>query len=134
MTAKVTYSGGHGTNCSHMGSGNFSITDTSLDKHFLGHAISPTNKVATGLASCIFSVMGIQARELELDLGNPVVEDIEHMEANPGRITRIGVNLNMPQIISDKQRKILGHTVSTCPLHYTLHPDIVRIITFQWGL
>lgn len=134
MTAKVTYTGGLRTNCEHIGSGNSFITDAPLDNYGLGQAFSTTDTLATGLASCMFSVMGIKARGLELDLENSTADVIKHMEADPRRITRIEVKFNMPKIISDKHRKILEHTASTCPVHYSLHPDIVRNITFQCNL
>lgn len=134
MTSKVTYTGGLRTNCVHLRSGNSFITDAPLDNHGQGQAFSPTDTVATGLASCMFSVMGIKARGLELDLENFTAEVIKHMEADPRRITMIDVKFNMLKIVSDKHRKILEHTARTCPVHYSLHPDIVRNITFQWDL
>jgi uncharacterized OsmC-like protein len=134
MTSKVTYTGNLRTSCEHIRSGNSFITDAPLDNHGLGQAFSPTDTVATGLASCMFSVMGIKARGLELDLENSTAEVIKHMAADPRRISRIDVKFNLPRIISDKHRKILEHTARTCPVHYSLHPDIERNITFQWDL
>jgi uncharacterized OsmC-like protein len=78
--------------------------------------------------------MGIKARGLELDLENSTAEVIKHMAADPRRISRIDVKFNLPSIISDKHRRILEHTARTCPVHYSLHPDIERNITFQWDL
>ena len=134
MTSKVTYTGNLRTSCEHIRSGNSFITDAPLDNHGLGQAFSPTDTVATGLASCMFSVMGIKARGLELDLENSTAEVIKYMAADPRRISRIDVKFNLPSIISDKHRKILEHTARTCPVHYSLHPDIERNITFQWDL
>lgn len=134
MTSKVTYIGGLRTKCEHIRSGNAFITDAPLDNHGLGEAFSPTDTVATGLASCMFSVMGIKARNLELNLENSTAEVTKYMETEPRRISRIDVKFQMPQIISDKHRKILENTARTCPVHYSLHPDIVKNITFQWEL
>jgi uncharacterized OsmC-like protein len=134
MTSKVTYTGGLRTNCEHIRSGNSFITDAPLDNHGQGPAFSPTDTVATGLASCMFSVMGIKARGLELDLENSTAEVVKPMETDPRRIGKIEVKFNMPKIISDKHRKILEHTARTCPVHYSLHPDITRNITFHWEL
>jgi len=134
MTSKVTYTGGLRTTCEHIRSGSSFITDAPLDNHGLGQAFSPTDTVATGLASCMFSVMGIKAKGLGLHLENSTAEVTKHMEADPRRITKIDVKFKMPKTISDKHRKILEHTALTCPVHYSLHPDIVRNITFHWGL
>ncbi|MFW2377218.1 MAG: OsmC family peroxiredoxin, partial [Cellulophaga baltica] len=34
----------------------------------------------------------------------------------------------------DKNRKILEHTANTCPVHFSLHPDIEKVITYHWDL
>lgn len=134
MTSKVTYIGGLRTSCEHIRSGNSFLTDAPLDNHGLGQAFSPTDTVATGLASCMFSVMGIKAKNLELNLENATAEVTKYMEAEPRRISRIDVKFNMPSNISDKNRKILEHTARTCPVHFSLHPEIVRNISFHWDL
>ena len=134
MTSKVTYLGDLRTSCEHLLSGNSFVTDAPLDNHGLGQAFSPTDTIATGLASCMFSVMGIKARSLEVDLVDSTAEVTKFMEADPRRIVRIDVKFNLPKNISEKNRKILENTARTCPVHYSLHPDIVRNISFHWEL
>ncbi len=68
MTSKVTYNGELRTTCIHLKSGNEFITDAPVDNHGLGQAFSPTDTVATGLASCMLTVMGIKANDMEVDL------------------------------------------------------------------
>lgn len=134
MTSKVTYLGELRTNCEHLLSGNSFVTDAPLDNHGLGQAFSPTDTIATGLASCMFSVMGIKAKSLDVDLVDSSAEVTKYMEADPRRIVRIDVKFTMPQAISEKNRKILEHTARTCPVHFSLHPDIIRDISFHWDL
>ncbi len=134
MTSIVTYTGGLRTKCEHIGSGNTFNTDAPLDNNGLGQAFSPTDTVATGLASCMLTVMGIKANSLNLDLTNTTAEVTKHMEANPRRISKIKVLFRLPANISEKDRKILEHTANTCPVHFSLHPDIIRDITFNWEL
>ncbi|GGW33397.1 OsmC family protein [Arenibacter certesii] len=134
MTSKVTYLGDLRTSCEHLLSGNSFVTDAPLDNHGLGQAFSPTDTIATGLASCMFSVMGIKARSLDVNLVESTAEVTKFMEADPRRIVRIDVNFKLPKAISDKNRKILENTARTCPVHYSLHPDIVRNISFHWEL
>ena len=134
MTSKVTYTGGLRTKCEHLGSGNTFITDAPLDNNGLGQAFSPTDTVAAGLASCMLTVMGIKANNLNVDLTHTTVEVTKHMEANPRRISKIEVLFRLPANISEKDRKILEHTANTCPVHYSLHPDIIRDISFCWEL
>ena len=51
MTSRVTYTGNLRTRCEHLRSGNTFITDAPVDNNGLGEAFSPTDTVATGLAS-----------------------------------------------------------------------------------
>ena len=132
MTSKVTYTGNLRTKSEHLRSGDSFITDAPIDNNGLGQAFSPTDTVATGLASCMITMMGIKANGLEVDLTNSTAEVTKHMEANPRRISKIEVKLSLPSNISPKNRKILEHTANTCPVLYSLHPDIVKEITYNW--
>lgn len=134
MTSKVIYNGGLRTTCEHLRSGDTFITDAPIDNNGQGQAFSPTDIVATGLASCVLTMMGIKARQLEVDLKNSTAELTKYMAADPRRISKIEVILSLPSDISDKNKKILVHTANTCPVHYSLHPDIEKVISFNWVL
>ncbi|MFK7811737.1 MAG: OsmC family protein [Maribacter sp.] len=134
MTSKVTYTGELRTSCEHLASGDVFITDAPVDNNGLGQAFSPTDTVATGLASCILTMMGIKARGLEIELSNSTAEVTKHMASEPRRISKIEIDLSLPVDISEKNRKILVHTANNCPVHYSLHPDIEKVITFNWVL
>lgn len=134
MTSRVTYTGGLRTTSEHIRSGNSFITDAPIDNNGLGEAFSPTDTVATGLASCMLTVMGIKANGLAVDITNSAAEVTKHMESNPRRIAKIEVKLSLPSGVSEKNRKILVHTANTCPVLYSLHPDIEKVISFHWIL
>ena len=134
MTSKVTYTGNLRTKSEHLRSGDSFITDAPIDNNGLGQAFSPTDTVATGLASCMITMMGIKANGLEVDLTNSIAEVTKHMAANPRRISKIEVKLSLPSNVSEKNRKILEHTANTCPVLYSLHPDIVKEISCDWVL
>jgi len=134
MTSKVTYTGNLRTKSEHLRSGDSFITDAPIDNNGLGQAFSPTDTVATGLASCMITMMGIKANGLEVDLTNSTADVTKHMEANPRRISKIEVKLSLPSNVSEKNRKILEHTANTCPVLYSLHADIVKEIAYHWVL
>ncbi|QLG46405.1 OsmC family protein [Costertonia aggregata] len=134
MTSKVTYTGSLRTTCTHLRSGNEFITDAPIDNSGLGEAFSPTDTVATGLASCMLTVMGIKANSLEVDLKDSVAEVTKHMASDPRRISKIEIKFTLPSDISPKHRKILENTANTCPVHYSLHPDIEKTISYNWEL
>jgi uncharacterized OsmC-like protein len=58
-TARVSYLGELRTQCEHLGSGTKIFTDAPLDNHGRAEAFSPTDLVATSLASCVMTIMGI---------------------------------------------------------------------------
>ena len=132
MTSKVTYNGELRTTCVHLASGNEFITDAPVDNNGLGRAFSPTDTVATGLASCMITVMGIKARDLGVELKGAEVEVTKHMASDPRRIAKIEVLFHLPSSISQKNRTILQRIGDTCPIHYSLHPDIEKVITYNW--
>lgn len=134
MTSKVTYNGELRTECVHLQSNDSFVTDAPVDNNGLGQAFSPTDTVATGLASCMLTMMGIKANGLEVDLKGTTASVTKHMAASPRRISKIEVEVHLPKEISDKNRKILVHTANTCPVHYSLHPDIEKVITYNWDL
>lgn len=134
MTSKVTYTGELRTICEHVRSGDSFITDAPLDNNGLGQAFSPTDTIATGLASCMLTMMGIKARSLNDDLINATAEVTKHMAASPRRISKIEVVLSLPSSISVKNRKILVNTANTCPVLYSLHPNIEKEISINWVL
>ena len=39
----------------------------------------------------------------------------------------------LPIEVSEKHQVILENTAKTCPVEYSLHPDIERVVTFTWG-
>lgn len=132
-TAKVTYLGNLRTECEHLKSGNTYITDAPTDNNGKGEAFSPTDTVATGLANCMLTVMGIKARALEVTLDGSTAMVTKTMASNPRRISKIEITLELPAQISEKHQKILENTGNTCPVHQSLHPDIEKVIAFNWG-
>ncbi|MEM7185169.1 MAG: OsmC family protein [Bacteroidota bacterium] len=131
-TSKVTYLGGLRTECEHLRSGATFITDAPLDNNGKGEAFSPTDTVATGLANCMLTVMGIKARDLDVDLTGSVATVTKTMASDPRRISKIEVQLQLTDPQNEKNRKILERTANTCPVHHSLHPDIEKVIEFHW--
>lgn len=132
-TSKVTYLGNLRTECEHLKSGNTYITDAPTDNNGKGEAFSPTDTVATGLANCMLTVMGIKAAQMEVTLDGSVAMVTKTMASNPRRISKIEVSFQLPATISDKNQRILENTGNTCPVHHSLHPDIEKDIKFNWG-
>lgn len=133
MTSKVKYLGGLRTESEHLQSGSKMITDAPVDNHGKGEAFSPTDTVANALATCMLTVMGIKAESLEIDMAGASAEVTKTMSSEPRRISKIDLHINFPASYTEKATKILENTGRTCPVVQSLHPDIVKNISFSYS-
>lgn len=131
-TSKVTYLGELRTSSIHLASGSEIISDAPVDNHGKGEAFSPTDTVANALATCMFTVMGIKAKDLEVDFSNSTAEVTKVMGTDPRRITEIHITFSMNVTVSEKDKIILERTAMTCPVFNSLHPDIIKDVVFNW--
>ena len=133
MTSKVIYLGDLRTECEHVKSRDKFITDAPTDNNGKGEAFSPTDTVATALASCMLTVMGIKAKQMEgVELKGSTAEVTKIMKADPRRIARVEIKLNLEGVQTEKEKKILEDTAKTCPVLNSLHPDMEKEIVFNW--
>lgn len=131
-TSKVTYLGELRTSSIHINSGSEIISDAPLDNNGKGEAFSPTDTVANALATCMLTVMGIKANEMNVDFSGSTAEVTKVMGTEPRRITEIHVAFQMNLETDEKTKTILERTAMTCPVFYSLHPDIKKEIVFNW--
>lgn len=131
-TSIVRYLGDLRTSSMHMQSGTEIITDAPLDNHGKGEAFSPTDMVANSLATCMITIMAIKARDMDLELKGTTAEVTKVMAQDPRRISEIHIHFEMNHAADDKTKTILERVAMQCPVHYSLHPDIKKQITFNW--
>ena len=107
------------------------ITDAPVDNQGKGESFSPTDLVATALAACIQTILGIQARGLGLDFRGMRIDVEKHMTAEPPRrIARLPVTITFDRRLSDDDAKALEAAAHGCPVHRSLHADIESPIRF----
>ena len=122
----VEYEGELRTKAKHLQSGNELITDAPVDNHGKGEAFSPTDLVATALASCILTIMGIVADRRKIDLKGTSSKVTKVMGEKPRRIAAIHVDIHFKSEISNQDRKVLEKAAHSCPVHQSLHGDAVE--------
>lgn len=134
MTSTVVYEGNLRTVCTHLKSGTVIETDAPTDNQGKGERFSPSDLVATALASCMLTIMGIKARDMELDIAGIKVEVEKIMANDPRRVGGINLTFHFPDNISltDKERTILERAAHTCPVIYSIHPDIKVNVDFNF--
>ena len=133
MTSKVIYLGDLRTKSIHIQSGSEIISDAPLDNNGKGEAFSPTDTVANALASCMMTIMGIKARDMEIDFTGSTAEVTKIMNAEPRRIGAIEIVFNMKSNPDEKSRTILERAAMTCPVFLSLSSEIEKNITFNWS-
>lgn len=137
MTSEVVYNGGLRTICTHLRSGNHFETDAPVDNNGKGERFSPTDLLATSLAACMITVMGIKAREMDFDLNDVKIEVLKKMAAEPRRVSGIDLKFHIPEAlvnIDQKTKTILKNTGKTCPVAKSIHPNLeVNIDWDAWA-
>jgi uncharacterized OsmC-like protein len=134
MTSTITYLGDLRTECTHLRSGQVIITDAPIDNNGKGEAFSPTDLTATSLGTCMVTIMGIAAKNHDINIDGTKLEITKHMASDPRRISAIDVVVKLPsQEYSTKERKILEAAGRTCPVALSLHPDLIQNIQFIWA-
>lgn len=131
---RVQYLGGLRTEAEHLQSGSKIITDAPLDNNGKGEAFSPTDLLATSLASCMLTIMGISAKGYNYNIDGTTVEVEKIMGTNPRRVVEIIVDITFPKDsnYTDQQKRVIEASANSCPVYNSLHPEIKKRITFNY--
>lgn len=130
---QLTYEGDLHCSARHTPSGNTLVTDAPVDNNGRGEAFSPTDLVATALASCMATVIGIVARRKQLAVEGMTVTARKFMSTDlPRRIQRIELDLTLPLPANHPDRPLLENAAMGCPVHHSLHPDIEMELRWYW--
>ena len=134
MTSQIIYKGALRTEAKHLQSGTVIETDAPVDNQGKGERFSPTDLLATSLGNCMLTIMGIKARDMNVNLDETIVDITKIMKAEPRRVGGIKVVFHFPVglQVDDKQKKILENAAHTCPVAKSIHPDIEQEVTFNW--
>jgi uncharacterized OsmC-like protein len=132
MTSKITYLGDLRTTSTHLQSGTEILSDAPTDNNGKGEAFSPTDLVANAAGSCMMTIMAIKARDMNVDLIGTTLEVTKIMQAEPRKISKIIIVMNIPITVDEKTKTILERTAMNCPVLLSLNPDIEKEITINW--
>lgn len=132
-TSKITYTRDLRTESVHLKSGKEIITDAPTDNQGKGEAFSPTDLLATSLGNCMLTIVGIAAKNHGFNIDGTTAEITKIMAENPRRVSEIIVNLQFPtNSYTEKEKAIIERVAKTCPVAYSLHPDIKQEISFNY--
>jgi len=134
MTAEIIYQGDLRTTATHLQSGSVVETDAPTDNQGKGERFSPTDLLATALGSCMMTIMGIKARDMQISLTGMKVSVQKNMLADPRRVGSVDILFSFPEmlLVDEKQKKILENAALACPVAKSIHPDLQVNAKFNW--
>lgn len=132
-TASTIYKGELRTEVTHLRSGSIITTDAPVDNKGKGENFSPTDMVACALGSCIFTIMGIAAREHSFSIDGTTCRITKVMTENPRKIGEIKIEFDFSMNeYTEKQKKILEYCVKTCPVALSLNESVVQNVKLNF--
>lgn len=134
MTSEIIYKGALRTEAKHLQSSTVIETDAPTDNQGKGERFSPSDLLATSLGSCMLTIMGIKARDMNIDLNATKLSIHKFMLSDPRRVGKIKIEFDFPSSlnIDAKQKQILENAARTCPVAKSIHPDIEMETVFNW--
>lgn len=117
----------------HGPSGSVLNTDAPKDNQGRGEAFSPTDLVATSLATCMATTMALAARRHQVDLAGLRFRAVKEMSADlPRRISRLKVEFWVPPAARQLPPGTLEAAAKNCPVHRSLDPSVEKVVEFHW--
>lgn len=118
----------------HQASGSELKTDAPVDNHGLGEDFSPTDLVATALANCMLTLMGIYARKNQIAIEHTEAQVTKIMGGPPRKIKEIQIEFFFPESIqlTSEQKEALELAARTCPVSLSIHPEITQTLAFHY--
>lgn len=132
-TIKAKYLGDLRTECQHLQSGNKLITDAPSDNQGKGESFSPTDMLATSLGSCILTIMGIKARDNNIDIEGTELLITKIMAANPRRVEEVKMEFIFPKnTYTDEEKHLIESVAGSSPVPLSVHTNLKQTIIFRW--
>ena len=124
-TVSCRYRGELRCEATHHGSGAVLITDAPIDNAGKGEEFSPTDLLATSVATCMLTIMGITAKSRNWSIEGSTADVEKQMtQSGPRKVEKLRVHLKLPQQLSNEQRSLLHRVAEQCPVKRSLDPSI----------
>jgi len=127
---EATYDGDLRCTAIHGPSGMQLVTDAPVDNKGKGESFSPTDLLATSMLTCVMTIVAIRAgsKGIEVSGMNGSVE--KSMAANPRRIAKLEVIVNLPSNLSMEDRAWLITEGCNCPVCVSVSESMEVDVTF----
>jgi putative redox protein len=131
-TIQCQYEGSLRCQALHEPSGSSLLTDAPVDNEGRGERFSPTDLVATALATCILTVMGITAQRHGWALeGSRARVEKTMTRSGRRRIEALTVWITLPEGLTADQRQLLQRAAESCPVKQSLEGAVAMELIWE---
>ena len=82
----------------------------------------------------MMTIIGIAAGAHNFDVDGTTMKITKIMAENPRRVAEVVVEFDFPErIYSDKEKSLIWHAATTCPVYLSLHPDLIKTIRMNFS-
>ena len=127
----ATYDGNLRCSATHGPSGAKLITDAPVDNMGKGESFSPTDLLATSMLTCIMTIVAIRAESKEIDVAGMTGSVEKSMAANPRRVSKLEIIVNLPSNLNIDDRAWLITEGCNCPVCISVSESMEVDVTFQ---
>jgi putative redox protein len=128
---EATYDGNLRCTATHVPSGSKLITDAPVDNKGKGESFSPTDLLATSMLTCIMTIVAIRAESRQIDVSGMSGSIEKTMAANPRRVAKLEVIVNLPSDMELDDRAWLITEGCNCPVCVSVSESMDVDVTFQ---
>lgn len=133
ITSKVVYNGELCTSATHIKSESEILTDAPTDNNGLGRTFSPTDLLATSLASCMITIMGIRANASSLNIEGTNANVTKIMASDPRRVSEVKLEIEIyDRGLTAVQKQVLEKAALSCPVALSLSESLKQTVSFSY--
>ncbi|MGE0430675.1 MAG: OsmC family protein [Planctomycetota bacterium] len=131
---RLRYDGNTAVTATHGPSGSMLRTVAPTDNGGDGSSFSPTDLLATGLASCLLTIMGMKAAKLGVDISGASARIEKHMSTEPPRrVARLPLTVSIPVEPDEALRTEIETAGRNCPVCKSLSEQVKVELQIEWG-
>lgn len=92
-----------------------------------GH-FDPTDLFAASLANCFLTIISLMAEKNGDNLKGTTVDIKKELDDNPRRVSKLHITIKFKEGLDEKKKTKYLKSLTACPVHHSLHPDLQVII------
>ena len=129
---EIEYKGDLSTEIIHVQSDSRILTDAPKDNNGLGRTFSPTDLLASGLGSCMLTIIAIAAKTNNIIIEKMFAKVNKIMSDNlPRKISQIVIQINLYGNFDSKSITIIERAAKHCPVHQSINSDVILNFTYN---